>query len=252
MNMNRLQNKIAIITGGAQGIGRGIVERFAKEGAVVIIWDVQRDKAQLLASTLRAQKLKVEAPEPIDIRSLEAVQAAAQTVYDKHGRIDILVNNAGIVRDSTLLKMTEEQWSEVIAVNLTAVFNCTKAIAPLMVNHQYGRILSLSSTSGVYGNFGQTNYVAAKAGVAGMTKTWGRELGKYGITANAIAPGAIETDMLATIPEAQLEQLIQRIPVKRVGKPEDIAAAALFLCSEEASFVTGQTVVVDGGAFLGG
>ena len=167
------------------------------------------------------------------------------------GRIDILVNNAGIVRDSTLLKMTAEHWQEVLDVNLTGVFNCTRAVAPFMVINQYGRILSLSSTSGIFGNFGQTNYVAAKAGVTGMTKTWGRELGKYGVTANAIAPGPIATDMLATIPEGQLEQLIQRIPVKRTGKPEDIAAAAVFFCSEEASFVTGQTLVVDGGTMLG-
>ncbi len=250
--MNRIQNRVAIVTGGAQGIGRGIVERFAKEGAIVIIWDVQYEKAQLLASTLKAQKLKVEAMEGVDIRVLAQVEAAAQQIVDKHGKIDILVNNAGIVRDSTLLKMTAEQWQEVLDVNLTGVFNCTKAVAQFMVSNQYGRILSLSSTSGVYGNFGQTNYVAAKAGVAGITKTWGRELGKYGITANAIAPGPIATDMLATIPEGQLEQLIQRIPVKRTGKPEDIAAAALFLCSEEASFVTGQTLVVDGGTMLGG
>jgi 3-oxoacyl-[acyl-carrier protein] reductase len=249
--MNKLANKVAIITGGAQGIGRGIVERFAKEGATVVIWDVQFEKANLLASTLRAQKTKVEAMQGVDIRDLAQVQAAAQTVFEKYGKIDILVNNAGIVRDSTLLKMTAEQWDEVMDVNLTGVFNCTKAVASLMTQTQYGRILSLSSTSGIFGNFGQTNYVAAKAGVAAMTKTWGRELGKYGITANAIAPGPIATDMLASIPEAQLEQMIQRIPVKRTGKPEDIAAAALFFCSDEASFITGQTLVVDGGTFLG-
>jgi 3-oxoacyl-[acyl-carrier protein] reductase len=249
--MNQLQNKVAIVTGGAQGIGKAIVERFAKEGATVVIWDVQFEKANLLASLLRAQKTKVEAMQGVDIRDLEQVQNAAQTVFDKYGRIDILVNNAGIVRDSTLQKMTAENWQEVIDVNLTGVFNCTKAVTAFMIQNQYGRVLSISSTSGVFGNFGQTNYVAAKAGVAAMTKTWGRELGKYGITANAIAPGPIATDMLATIPEAQLEQMIQRIPVKRTGKPEDIAASALFLCSDESSFVTGQTLVVDGGTFLG-
>jgi 3-oxoacyl-[acyl-carrier protein] reductase len=250
--MNRLHDRVAIITGGAQGIGKGIAERFAKEGAAVIIWDVQKEKAHLVESTLKAQKLKAESMEDVDITSLTSVSEAAQKVYDKYGRIDILVNNAGIVRDATLLKMTEEQWHQVIAVNLTGVFNGTKAVTPFMVEKQYGRILSLSSTSGVFGNFGQTNYVAAKAGVAGMTKTWGRELGRYGITANAIAPGPIETDMFATIPEATIEQMKQRIPVKRVGKPEDIANAALFFCCEEASFVTGQTLVVDGGTLLGG
>jgi 3-oxoacyl-[acyl-carrier protein] reductase len=249
--MNQLQNKVAIVTGGAQGIGKAIVERFAKEGATVVIWDVQFEKANLLASLLRAQKTKVEAMQNIDIRNLEQVQTAAQTVFEKYGRIDILVNNAGIVRDSTLQKMTAENWQDVIDVNLTGVFNCTKAVSAFMLQNQYGRVLSISSTSGIFGNFGQTNYVAAKAGVAAMTKTWGRELGKYGITANAIAPGPIATDMLATIPDAQLEQMIQRIPVKRTGKPEDIAASALFFCSEEASFITGQTLVVDGGTFLG-
>jgi 3-oxoacyl-[acyl-carrier protein] reductase len=250
--MNRLHDKVAIITGGAQGIGKGVVERFAKEGATVIIWDVQKEKAHTLESILKAQKLKAESMEDVNITQLESVSQAAQKVFDKYGRIDILVNNAGIVRDATLLKMTEEQWNDVLSVNLTGVFNCTKAVVPFMIEHQYGRIVSLSSTSGVFGNFGQTNYVAAKAGVAGMTKTWGRELGKYGITANAIAPGPIETDMLASIPSEILEQMKQKIPVKRTGKPEDIANAALFFCSEEAGFVTGQTLVVDGGTMLGG
>lgn len=249
--MNKLQNRIAIVTGGAQGIGKGIVEKFAKEGASVVIWDIQAEKAHLVESVLKSQKLKVEAMEAVDITSLVSVQEAAQKVFDKYGQIDIFVNNAGIVRDASFLKMTEEQWNQVISVNLTGVFNCTKAVAPLMVQKMYGRILNISSIVGITGNFGQTNYVAAKAGVVGMTKTWGRELGKSGITVNAIAPGAIDTDMLATIPEPLREEMKQRIPVRRVGQPEDIANAALFFCSEESSFVTGQTLIVDGGSSLG-
>jgi 3-oxoacyl-[acyl-carrier protein] reductase len=252
INLNRLHDKVAIITGGAQGIGKGIVEKFAKEGAVVVIWDVQKEKAHIVESTLKAQKLKVESMEGVDITKLATVEEAAQKVFDKYGRIDILVNNAGIVRDASFMKMTEEQWNQVIGVNLTGVFNCTKAVVPFMSQHQFGRIINLSSVAGVYGNFGQTNYIAAKAGVAGMVKGWGRELGKYGITANAIAPGPIDTEMLATVPKEMIDQMKVRIPVRRLGQPEDIANVALFLCSDEAGFVTGQTIVVDGGSMLGG
>ncbi|TAE76272.1 MAG: SDR family oxidoreductase [Bacteroidetes bacterium] len=250
--MKKLQNKIAIITGGAQGIGAGIVSRFAHEGAIVIIWDLQTEKAKTLASTLKASGSKCEVMEGVDITSLASVENAAKIVFEKYGQIDIIVNNAGIVRDASFLKMTEDQWNQVINVNLTGVFNCTKAITPYMVQNQYGRILNISSISGVYGNFGQTNYIAAKAAVAAMVKGWGRELGKYNITANAVAPGPIDTEMLATVPDDIRDQMKMRVPVKRLGKPEDIAVAALFFCSEEASFVTGQTLVVDGGNMLGG
>lgn len=250
--MERLHHKVAIVTGGAQGIGKGIVEKFAKEGAMVVIWDVQKEKAHIVESTLKAQKLKVESMEGVDITNPDSVIQAAQMVADKYGKIDILINNAGIVRDASFLKMTHEQWDQVISVNLTGVFNCTKAVVPLMTEHKYGKIVSLSSVVGIFGNFGQTNYVAAKAGVAAMTKTWGRELGKYGINANAIAPGPIETEMLSTVPEPLLDQMKEKIPMRRIGSPVDIANTALFLCSDEASFITGQTIIVDGGSTLGG
>lgn len=249
--MKRLENKVAIITGGAQGIGKGIVEKFAKNGATVIIWDVQLEKANTIVHTLRAQGLSVEATENINITELASVEEAAKAIVEKYGQIDILVNNAGIVRDASFLKMTMEQWQQVINVNLTGVFACAKGVIPHMVEKQYGKILNLSSVVGIFGNFGQSNYVAAKAGVVGMTKTWGRELGKYSINVNAIAPGAIDTDMLATIPAEMIAQLKNRIPVRRIGLPEDIANAALFLCSDEASFITGQTLIVDGGSTLG-
>ncbi len=249
--MKRLENKVAIVTGGAQGIGKGIVEKFAKNGATVIIWDVQLEKANTVVHTLKAQGLTVEATENINITELESVEAATKAIVEKYGQIDILVNNAGIVRDASFLKMTMEQWQQVMNVNLTGVFACAKGVTPYMVEKQYGKILNLSSVVGIFGNFGQSNYVAAKAGVVGMTKTWGRELGKYNINVNAIAPGAIDTDMLATIPPEMVAQLKNRIPVRRIGLPEDIANAALFLCSDEASFITGQTLIVDGGSTLG-
>jgi 3-oxoacyl-[acyl-carrier protein] reductase len=249
--MKTLENKVAIVTGGAQGIGKGVVEKFAKNGATVIIWDVQKEKAETVAHTLKAQGLKVEVMGDVDITKLDSVEAAAKAIVEKHGQIDILINNAGIVRDASFLKMSVDQWDQVINVNLTGVFTCAKGIIPYMVEKNYGKIVNLSSVVGIFGNFGQTNYVAAKAGVVGMTKTWGRELGKHNINVNAIAPGAIETDMLATVPEEMIAQLKNRIPVRRIGKPEDIANAAFFLCSDEASFITGQTIIVDGGSTLG-
>ncbi len=250
--MNRLQNKIAIVTGGAQGIGRGIVEKFASEGAIVIIWDLQKEKALAVVKELAAEGFKADYTEGVNITQLASVEEAAKKVVEKYGKIDILVSNAGIVRDASFKKMTVDQWDSVISVNLTGVFNCGKAVSNYMMEANYGRIINISSVVGIFGNFGQTNYVAAKAGVIGVTKVWGKELGKNNITVNSIAPGAIDTEMLATIPEELKVKLVQSIPVRRIGKPEDIANAALFLASDEAGFVTGQTLVVDGGSTLGG
>ncbi len=250
--MKSLENRVAIVTGGAQGIGRGIVEKFAQEGAQVVIWDIQKEKTQALVETLRQEGLKADWTDQVNITDLASTQAAAQKVLDQYGQIDILVNNAGIVRDASFKKMTSEQWDQVIDVNLTGVFNCAKAVIPAMIEANYGRIVNLSSIVGIYGNFGQTNYVAAKAGVIGMTKVWGRELGKHQITVNAIAPGSIDTEMLATIPEELRKQAIQRIPVRRIGVPADIAFAALFFASEEAGYVSGQVLTVSGGSELGG
>jgi len=171
----------------------------------------------------------------------------AAAIRRDFGRVDILVNNAGITLDATLLKMTEEQWDRVIAVNLKGVFNCTRAFAPLMVEQGYGRVINVSSVVALYGNFGQTNYVAAKAGVIGMTRVWARELGRKGVTVNAVAPGFIETEMTRNLPEKVLEQIIQRTPLGRMGKPAEVAAAVLFLASDEASYVNGAVLSVDGG-----
>jgi 3-oxoacyl-[acyl-carrier protein] reductase len=244
--MARLPDKVAIITGGARGIGKTAVNLFAQEGASVVIWDVL-DEGRESAEALREAGLSVEF-ERLNTRDFAAVEAAAERVYQRFGKIDILINNAGITRDQSFLKMSHEQFHEVVDVNLYGVFNCTKAVAPYMKAAGYGRIISTSSIVALYGNFGQTNYVATKAGVIGMTKVWARELGKYGITSNAVAPGFIQTEMTMAIPEEIRAGAAAQIPVKRLGMPEDIAYAYLYLASDEASFVNGICLSVDGGA----
>ncbi|RMH88700.1 MAG: 3-oxoacyl-ACP reductase FabG [Calditrichaeota bacterium] len=244
--MGRLSERIAIITGGAQGIGLATARRFAEEGARVIIWDVNTHRGEAVAAELREANLAVDFRR-VDVTDVDDVTAAAQEAIDHHRRIDILVNNAGITRDARLVKMTPEEWQQVLDVNLTGVFYCTRAVAPYMMEQQYGRILNASSVVGLYGNFGQTNYVATKAGVIGMTRVWARELGRYGITVNAVAPGFIATEMVTTVPEKVISALKEKTPLQRLGKPEEVASAYLFLASEEAAFITGAVLSVDGG-----
>lgn len=245
----RLQGKVAIITGGASGIGKATAARFLQEGARVAIWDINEAAGKALATTWAAQGASCKFYR-VDTANLEAVTEMAEAVARDFGQIDILVNNAGITRDASMKKMTSPQWQQVIDVNLTGVFNCTKAVSPYMLERGYGRILNASSIVGIYGNFGQTNYVAAKAGVIGMTKVWAREFGRKGVTVNAVAPGFIQTEMVETIPKEYLAQLGERTPLGRMGTPEDIANAYLFLASEEAGFITGVTLSVDGGLVI--
>jgi 3-oxoacyl-[acyl-carrier protein] reductase len=247
--MNRLQDKVTVITGGARGIGKAAVKKFASEGAVVVIWDVNQVKANETIREFTSVSSKIEFG-LVDITSYDSVQAAAKSVFDKFGHIDILINNAGITRDATLAKMTPDQWQQVINVNLTGVFNCTKSVIPFMIGNKYGRIVNTSSIVGLYGNFGQTNYVAAKSGIVGMTKVWARELGRKGINVNAVAPGFIATEMVETIPEKVIEMLKEKTPLSRLGSPEDIADAYLFLSSDEAKFINGAVLSVDGGLVL--
>ena len=244
--MQRLQNKMAIITGGANGIGKTAALRFAEEGAKVVIWDLNEEGGVATTKAIESNG-GVAKFQKVNTADFEAVKAATEAVYGQFGQIDILVNNAGITRDSTLKKMTQEQWQSVIDVNLTGVFNCTKLISPYMVAQGSGRIISTSSIVGLYGNFGQTNYVAAKAGVIGMTKVWAREFGRKGITANAVAPGFIATEMTDKIPTEVAEGIKAKIPLGRMGKPVDIANAYVFLASEEASYINGTVISVDGG-----
>lgn len=209
-----------------------------------MIWDVQDEKGQQAAKELNATFQKVNTV------SLEEVEQAVTQVKNDHGRVDILVNNAGITRDTSFKKMTAEQWQQVIDVNLTGVFNCCKAVAPVMSDQKYGRIINASSVVGVQGNFGQVNYSATKSGLFGLTKSLARELGRKGITVNCIAPGYIETDMIKTVPEEILDKFRSQNLLARLGQPEDIANAYAFLASEEASYITSVILSVDGGQVL--
>lgn len=247
--MGRLNNKVAVITGGAQGIGKSATIKFLNEGAIVCVWDVNKEKCLELVSELKSEYDQIESIQ-VDVTKYESTKNAADYVINKFNKIDILINNAGITRDSTLLKMTIEQWQKVIDVNLTGVFNCTKAIAPHMVEKGYGKIINTSSVVGIYGNFGQTNYVASKSGIIGMTKVWARELGRKGINVNAVAPGFIATEMIGSVPEKVIEMLKEKTPLGKLGKPEDIANAYLFLAGDESSFINGAVLSVDGGLVL--
>ncbi len=247
--MKRLDNRVAIITGGARGIGKATAVKFAEEGAKVVIWDMNEELG--LQTAQEIIDLGQEAYfMQVNTTNFDGVKSAAKEVNDTYGQIDILINNAGITRDSTLKKMTEDQWQQVIDVNLSGVFYCTSAVSPYMVEKGYGRIVNASSVVGIYGNFGQTNYVATKAGVIGMTKVWARELGRKGITSNAIAPGFIATEMVDTIPQKVIDMIEGKTPLGRFGQPEEIANAYLWLASEEASFVNGHVLSVDGGVTI--
>ncbi|PIQ09128.1 MAG: 3-oxoacyl-ACP reductase [Ignavibacteriales bacterium CG18_big_fil_WC_8_21_14_2_50_31_20] len=244
--MRRFENKVAVITGGAQGIGKATTIKFFNEGASVAIWDIDEEKGNVLCNELKSESNKVEFFK-VNVSDFEDVKKNVERVIISFGKIDILINNAGITRDATLKKMTPQQWQQVIDVNLTGVFNCTQLVSQNMLENGYGKIINASSVVGLYGNFGQTNYVATKAGVIGMTKVWARELGGKGINVNAIAPGFIATEMVKAMPENVIKMMEEKTPLKRLGTPEDIANAYLFLASEEASFINGTTLSVDGG-----
>ncbi|MCP9766279.1 3-oxoacyl-[acyl-carrier-protein] reductase [Lacihabitans sp. LS3-19] len=241
----KLENKVAVITGGARGIGKAAAELFAKEGATVIIWDLldagQETAEEIVKAGGKAQFMKVA------VTDVAGIENAVSEIIKEHHKIDILINNAGITRDKSMLKMTHDEWQSVLDVNLTGVFKCTKAIVPHMVEQKYGRIICTSSVVGIAGNFGQTNYVATKAAIIGMVKTWAKEFGKHNITANAVAPGFIKTDMTDLMPKEVIDKMVSEIPSKRMGLPIDIANAYLFLASEDASFVNGHTLSVNGG-----
>jgi 3-oxoacyl-[acyl-carrier protein] reductase len=244
--MKKLENKIAIITGGADGLGKAGAELFGLQGATVIVWDLNEEKGLETVNRIVGNGGKAGFMQ-VNTAKFEEVQHAVDQIISAYGKIDILVNNAGITRDSTLMKMTHEQWDQVIDVNLTGVFNCTKCVAPHMLANKYGRIINTSSVVALYGNFGQTNYVATKAGLIGMTKTWARELGRKGINVNAVAPGFIATEMVMKMPENVLDGMKAKVPLQRLGKPEEIANIYLFLASEDSSYVNGAVISADGG-----
>jgi 3-oxoacyl-[acyl-carrier protein] reductase len=250
----RLKNKVALITGGAAGIGRATAKVFIDQGAVVCLCDVNEEAGLETANELGCVFSKV------DVSDRHAVQAWVDQLFRQFNRIDILINNAGILRDGIFVKvqngelvkqMAEDAFDTVIQVNLKGVFNCTQAVTPYMIRQGSGVIVNASSVVGIDGNFGQTNYVAAKAGVIGMTKVWARELGRYNIRVNAVAPGSIQTEMLESMPEKILTEWKKHQPLGRFGQPEEVANAYAFLASDEASFISGAVLRVDGGMVVG-
>ena len=254
--MMRLKDKVALITRGAAGIGKATAQRFIEEGARVVICDVNAEAGQATVQELKSNTTFHK----VSVTDRQAVQEWVDDVVARYGRVDVLVNNAGILRDNQLVRvkdgelvkqMLEAEFDLVIAVNLKGVFNCAQAVAPHMIRQGGGVILSASSVVGLDGNFGQTNYVATKAGVIGMTKVWARELGRYGIRVNAVAPGFTATEILVSMPEKVLDGMRARTPLGRLGEPRDIANAYLFLASDEASFITGAVLRVDGGIVVG-
>lgn len=245
----RLKEKVAIITGSARGIGKATAVKFAQEGAKVVICDINLDQVNETVDEIKkmgyeAIGFKMDVTNRIDIDEVIAATLA------QYGKLDCIVNNAGITADNTLLKMTEDEFDRVININLKGVYNCGQAAAAVMAGQGFGVILNASSVVGLYGNFGQTNYAATKWGVIGMTKSWAKELGKKGIRVNAVAPGFILTPMTEKMPEKVLEMMKDKAPLKSLGYPEDIANAYAFLASDEARFITGTVLSVDGGLVM--
>jgi 3-oxoacyl-[acyl-carrier protein] reductase len=245
----RLTDKISIITGAGQGIGRATALKFASEGAKVAVCDINVAAADDTASAV-CEAGGEAAAWYVDVTDKESIAKMVSGVMAKWGRIDTLVNNAGIVQDAQFKKMTDEQFERVIDVNLKGVYNCTKAVVDIMLEQNSGVILNASSIVGLYGNFGQTNYAATKFGVIGMVKTWARELGRRGIRANAICPGFIETPILASIPDKVIRMMEEKVPLGRLGKPEEIANTYAWLASDEASYINGAVIEVSGGCTI--
>jgi 3-oxoacyl-[acyl-carrier protein] reductase len=239
-----------VVTGGSKGIGRAICRTFAAPGVGVYFnFNSLEITGRETAEAIRAAG-GIPKGLRVDVSSESEVADFFKTVFDETGRIDVLINNAGIAKDALLLRMKEEDWDDVIRVNLKGTFNCTKAAARIMLKQRYGRIINITSIAGVAGNPGQANYAASKAGVIGLTKTVAKELGSRGITVNAIAPGFIKTDMTAGLPEKAASEIVSQIPLGRAGTPEDIAGVAFFLASEAADYITGQVLHVNGGMYI--
>ena len=244
--MKKLDGQIVIITGGARGIGEGICKIFCNEGATVALWDVL-EEGQTTADNISADGGSIFF-QKVDVTSQDSVDSAVANIIDNHGKIDVLINNAGIIRDRSILKMTREEWDMVLSVNVDSLFITTKAVLPHMKTANYGRIISASSINAFQGAFGQTNYSASKAAIVGFTHSLCREVGKYNITVNAVAPGFIKSEMSDSMPEGIIKSGIAQIPVGRIGTPEDMGHAYLFLASKEAGFVSGHTLHANGGA----
>jgi 3-oxoacyl-[acyl-carrier protein] reductase len=248
----QLSGRTALVTGGSRGIGKAIVQRLAANGAkVAFVYQSNAQAAEQLVAELTGQQLTVVAYQA-DVRKKEEADAVVGKVIDAWGKLDILVNNAGVIRDTLLATMDVDQWRDVIETNLSSVYNFCQAVTRPMMSARYGRIVNMSSVAAEFGNKGQVNYAASKGGIDGLTRCLATELASRGVTVNAVAPGSIETDMTAAVRNAAEAEIKKRIPVRRLGKPEDIAHAVAFLVSDEASYITGQVLRVDGGLTLGG
>jgi 3-oxoacyl-[acyl-carrier protein] reductase len=245
----RLKDKVALITGGAQGIGRDIALAFAREEADIVVGDVNMEKAVQTQQEIEALGRRCLALQ-LDVTNYAKVEEAINKILDKFTKVDILVNNAGITKDNLLLRMSEAEWDAVLNVNLKGVFNCTKAASRVMIKQRSGKIVNIASIIGIIGNAGQANYSASKAGIIALTKTTAKELASRNINVNAVAPGFIQTDMTAKLPENVKQKMLEAIPLGRFGSPADVANLCLFLASEEASYINGQTIVVDGGMVM--
>jgi len=245
----KLKDKVALITGAARGIGQAIAMTFAKEGADIVVADVHLELAQKTALEIEALGRKALALE-MDVTDFAKVEDGVNKILDKFGKVDILVNNAGITRDNLIPRMSQAEWDAVINVNLKGTFNCIKAVSRPMIKQRSGRIVSIASIIGLMGNPGQANYAASKAGIIALTKTVAKELSSRNINANAVAPGFIQTDMTAKLPEEVKAKMMEAIPLARLGMPQDVANACLFLASEDSNYITGQVITVDGGMVM--
>lgn len=243
-----LENKVAIITGAARGIGKTIAQRLAQDGATIVICDLM-DEISDTAEELRSEGAKV-LPLKVNVTDLEAVESMVETAIEKLGKVDILVNNAGITRDALIVRMKESDWDAVLTVNLKGAFICTKAVARSMMKQRSGKIVNIASVVGVMGNAGQANYSASKAGMIGLTKSSAKEMGRRGITVNAVAPGFIVSKMTESLPEAEKKKMLEAVPLGEMGTQEDVANAVAFLVSESARYITGQVLKIDGGMVM--
>lgn len=243
-------NKVALVTGGTRGIGKEITTKLAENGYIIILnYYPNDDKANKALNTIK--KISHDSIlKKADVSDFKAVNQMIEEIIKNFGRIDVLINNAGIVKDSTLKNMRYDQWDEVIKTNLYGVFNCTRAVIKYMIKQNYGKIVSIASVVASSGNFGQTNYVASKAGIIGFTKSLSLEVAKYNINVNCVSPGFTDTDMIKSIPKKYLDTLLSKIPLKRFAKPQEIASLVLYLVSEEANYITGQNIGINGGYYM--
>jgi len=245
-----LSNKVALITGGAQGIGRAIAETLAQQGANVVVADLQLEKAEVLATEIASKTGRRALSVQVNVADSESVRAMIERTIAEFGRIDILVNNAGVTRDNLIMRISEEDWDLVLDINLKGAFNCSKAAVRHMMKQRYGRIINISSVSGLAGQAGQTNYSSSKAGLIGFTKALAKEVGSRHVTVNAVAPGFIETELTANLPKELKEAAIGMTPLGRFGSVQDVAYAVAMLVADEAGFITGQVLSVDGGLVM--